>query len=72
VQRKRTAISRTEPAYDLVLGEIVSLLEAGRRLSARAVNAAMTAAYWRVGQRIVEQEQRGHARADTPRPPRRR
>src|ERR1019366_3197477 len=45
------------------LGDIVSLLEAGRRLSARAVNAAMTAAYWGVGQRIVEQEQRGHARA---------
>ena len=41
----------------------VSLLEAGRRLSARAVNAAMTAAYWGVGQRIVEQELRAHAAA---------
>src|ERR1019366_5804861 len=63
VQRERGAISTGEPAYDAVLGDIVSLLEAGRRLSARAVNAAMTAAYWGVGQRIVEQEQRGHARA---------
>ncbi len=63
MQRKRGAISTAELAYDAVLGDIVSLLEAGRRLSARAVNAAMTAAYWGVGQRIVEQEQRGHARA---------
>jgi hypothetical protein len=28
------------------------------------VNAAMTAAYWSIGRRIVEQEQRGRARAE--------
>jgi predicted nuclease of restriction endonuclease-like (RecB) superfamily len=52
------------PGYDAVLSDVVALLEAGRHLSARAVNAAMTAAYWSIGRRIVEHEQRGRTRAD--------
>lgn len=64
VGRKKTAISKAEPGYHAALGEIVALLEAGRRLSARAVNAAMTSTYWGIGRRIVEQEQRGRLRAE--------
>ena len=40
--------------HDVVVAEVVTLLEAGRRLAARSVNAAMTAVYWSIGQRIVE------------------
>ena len=60
---KKTAISTTEPDYNAVLRDIVALLETGRRLSARAVNAAMTAAYWGIGRRIIEHEQHGRTRA---------
>ncbi|GAB4255335.1 MAG: PDDEXK nuclease domain-containing protein [Thermoleophilia bacterium] len=49
--------------YDSVLGEISQVIEAARRSAARAVNAAMTAAYWLIGQRIVEYEQEGEKRA---------
>ncbi|SFJ50620.1 DUF1016 N-terminal domain-containing protein [Planctomicrobium piriforme] len=49
---------------DGLLGEIVSLLEADRRTSARAGNAVMTATYWEIGRRIVEFEQRGAAQAE--------
>jgi hypothetical protein len=63
VGRKKSAISKAVAGYDAALGDIVALLEAGRRLSARAVNAAMTATYWGIGRRIVEQEQHGRARA---------
>jgi predicted nuclease of restriction endonuclease-like (RecB) superfamily len=62
VERKKAAIASVS-SYDAVLADVVALLEAGRHLSARAVNAAMTAAYWSIGRRIVEQEQRGRSRA---------
>lgn len=51
------------PDYNSVLGDVVGLLEAARRTSARAVNAIMTAAYWEIGRRIVEYEQGGEDRA---------
>lgn len=50
--------------YDDVLAGVVDVLEAARRTSIRAVNACMTAAYWEIGRRIVELEQRGAERAN--------
>jgi hypothetical protein len=50
--------------YGEVLETMVSLLEAARRLSARAVNSVMTATYWEMGRRIVELEQSGQGRAE--------
>lgn len=49
--------------YDLLLSEVVRVIEEARRATARSVNAVMTATYWFVGRRIVEQEQAGEARA---------
>jgi predicted nuclease of restriction endonuclease-like (RecB) superfamily len=63
VLRKKPAMVRSIPGYKSVLADIVDLLEAARRSSARTVNAIMTATYWTVGRSIVEQEQRGEARA---------
>jgi len=63
VTRKKTSITRPEPGYHAVLSEVVGLIEAARRASTRAVNALMTATYWGIGRRIVEQEQQGAARA---------
>lgn len=50
--------------YAGVLAGVAELLEASRRASARLVNSLMTATYWEIGQRIVEQEQAGQRRAD--------
>jgi predicted nuclease of restriction endonuclease-like (RecB) superfamily len=50
--------------YDTILSALVNLLEGARRISARAVNAIMTASYWEIGRRIVEFEQGGKKRAE--------
>lgn len=49
--------------YDSVLGDISAVIDSARRSAARSVNSIMTAAYWLIGRRIVEEEQRGEARA---------
>jgi predicted nuclease of restriction endonuclease-like (RecB) superfamily len=64
VSRKKTAPTRLEPGYEAVLSDVVGLVEAARHASARAVNSLITATYWSIGRRIVEQEQHGKARAD--------
>ena len=60
--QKKTSI---EPVagHDELLADVVSTIEDTRRAAARSVNAVMTATYWLVGQRIVEREQEGAARA---------
>lgn len=49
--------------YDAMLTDIVELFEHARSAAARSVNSVMTATYWQVGRRIVEDEQAGQARA---------
>jgi predicted nuclease of restriction endonuclease-like (RecB) superfamily len=64
---KRSALSKrsnTISGYDSVLSDIVDLLEAARRASARTINAFMTATYWEIGRRIIEYEQGGRKRAE--------
>jgi predicted nuclease of restriction endonuclease-like (RecB) superfamily len=50
--------------YNNIRAEIVELLKAARSSAARNVNSIMTAAYWEIGRRIVEQELKGEARAN--------
>lgn len=44
--------------------EVKRLVEQGRSAAYGAVNAIMIETYWRIGQRIVEQEQKGKERAE--------
>jgi DUF1016 N-terminal domain len=62
--RDLVATSIADDAYTTILSDLAELLETARRSAARSVNAIMTATYWAVGRRIVEEEQRGHRRAD--------
>jgi predicted nuclease of restriction endonuclease-like (RecB) superfamily len=62
--RKKTSIARFVKGYAAVLADVVSLIDAGRRASVRTSNVVMTATYWGVGRRIVEEEQHGAARAE--------
>lgn len=53
-----------DSAYGAVLGDISEVIAAARRTAARSVNSVMTAAYWLIGRRIVESEQKGEVRAE--------
>jgi predicted nuclease of restriction endonuclease-like (RecB) superfamily len=53
-----------EPKSREFVSGIVELLEQARWQSARAVNSIMTATYWEVGRRVVEQEQAKKTRAE--------
>ena len=53
-----------EVPYGVVFGDVSKIIDAARSAAARSVNAAMTAAYWMIGLRIVEFEQSGQERAD--------
>jgi hypothetical protein len=44
--------------YETLLLDVSRLLEQARQSAGRAVNAVMTATYWQIGRRIVEQEQK--------------
>ncbi len=50
--------------YQAVFGDVSKIIDTARESAARSVNAAMTAAYWLVGRRIVESEQSGEERAE--------
>ena len=50
--------------YRAVFGDVSKIIDAARESAARSVNAAMTAAYWLTGRRIVEFEQSGEERAE--------
>ena len=52
-----------EVHYESILGDITNVIDTVRRSAARSVNCIMTAAYWLIGRRIVEFEQKGEARA---------
>ena len=43
--------------------DIINLLRQGREKTVTAVNSAMVETYWRIGKRIVEEEQNGNERA---------
>ena len=62
---KRTATSGALDApYRAVFGDVSNIIDAARDSAARSVNAAMTAAYWLIGRRMVEFEQSGEDRAE--------
>ena len=44
--------------------EIRSILQQARQNAYAAVNSAMVEAYWQIGRRIIEEEQKGQERAD--------
>jgi predicted nuclease of restriction endonuclease-like (RecB) superfamily len=48
----------------LFFAEIADMLQQARSTAYKAVNKVMVQTYWRIGKRIVEQEQQGQSRAD--------
>ena len=62
---KKPIIKAGKPGaqYPSILGDVSRIIDTARRSAVRSVNAVMTAAYWLIGQRIVEFEQSGEKRA---------
>ena len=61
---KEGAFGEENAPYEAVFGDVSKIIDAARESAARSVNAAMTAAYWLTGRRIVEFEQSGGERAE--------
>ncbi|MEZ5429467.1 MAG: PDDEXK nuclease domain-containing protein [Pyrinomonadaceae bacterium] len=62
--KKKNSLTKPQNEYDSILTNLTQLLEQSRRMTARSVNAIMTATYWEIGRRIVEIEQKGEERAE--------
>ena len=63
VMKKTVAAGELDAPYQVVFGDVSKIVDAARDSATRSVNAAMTAAYWLIGHRIVEFEQSGEERA---------
>lgn len=50
--------------YSTLISDLASLIEQGRKATARHVNTILVATYWLIGWRIVKHEQKGKERAD--------
>ena len=61
---KEGAFGEHNVPYQAVFGDVSKIIDAARDSAVRSVNAAMTAAYWLIGRRIVEFEQSGEERAE--------
>ena len=59
-----SALALRSREYDAMLSRVVSLIDDARRVSARTVNALMTATYWSIGRHVVEFELSGKKRAE--------
>src|ERR1044071_9831196 len=62
--KSSAALAVSSREYGAMLNRVVSLIDDARRVSARTVNALMTATYWLIGRHIVEFEQHGKERAE--------
>lgn len=51
-------------AAESLYSRVREILETARSSAYRAVNVAMVQAYWHIGRTIIEEEQKGKARAD--------
>ena len=49
---------------ETVISDVIVIIEDGRRKAYQAINTSMVKAYWLVGKRIVEEEQKGSERAE--------
>ena len=64
ISDKKTGSRDLDATYHVVFGDVSQIIDVARDSAVRSVNAAMTAAYWQIGRRIVEFEQSGERRAE--------
>ncbi len=64
MKKKMVKAGELDAPYQVIFGDVSKIIDAARDSATRSVNAAMTAAYWLIGHRIVEFEQLGEERAE--------
>ena len=64
ITKRTVTTGALDAPYRAVFGDVSNIIDAARESAARSVNAAMTAAYWLIGRRMVEFEQSGEDRAE--------
>ena len=64
MKKPMTKAGQAEARYESIFGDVSRIIDAARQSATRSVNAVMTAAYWLIGQHIVEFEQSGEERAE--------
>ena len=47
-----------------LIADLKQIIQQSRQGAYAAINACMISAYWKIGQRIVEEEQQGRSRAE--------
>ncbi len=60
---QQLALVPEENAFEQLVADVRGIIEASQGRVAAAINAEMVATYWRIGERIVQEEQRGAERA---------
>ena len=63
VKSRKVDKLRTENLPSSLIADVKQLVVSARQTAYSAVNMVMLNAYWKIGQRIVEEEQNGHHRA---------
>lgn len=63
-QDDQTALVPDEAAFTALVRDLRTIIRDGRGRATAAVNAELVQTYWRVGERIVREEQHGAERAD--------
>ncbi|MCG2712162.1 MAG: DUF1016 N-terminal domain-containing protein, partial [Candidatus Omnitrophica bacterium] len=61
---KKLELTSDHKNYKNLISGISDVLESARHASAYSVNLILTAAYWEIGRRIVEFEQKGKVTAE--------
>ena len=61
---KRKTKVQVKDNYSNLVNDLSGILESARKTSARSINTILTAAYWSIGQRIVEYEYKGKDRSE--------
>lgn len=58
-----TALAPGEGGYDQLLADLRGIITNGRQRAVAAINQELVETYWRIGERVVQEEQQGHERA---------
>src|SRR3990167_6551903 len=61
---QKNAASNDFPEFDAICDKAIDYIHQARQNVVRSVNHEQVIAYWKIGQLIVEQEQKGQARAE--------
>ncbi len=63
MENKPNSPTAADDAYDALLADLRAIIATGRGRAAAAVNAEIVATYWKIGERLVREEQGGAERA---------